>query len=108
MRGPGRIFCRGFCNARAPDELLEVHVSQVLDKLLALAAKQNVTGTVDPAEPGAEPAGPVEEPLPPHHQEAYDAIAEGHFQTAIRKYTRQSRKILAISSPLTSADLTVL
>jgi len=47
--------------------LLEVHVTQVLDQLLILAAQQKVTGTVDPAEPGAEPAGPVEEPLPPRH-----------------------------------------
>ncbi|MBC7401730.1 MAG: hypothetical protein H7279_00915 [Microbacteriaceae bacterium] len=56
-----------------------MHVTQVLDKLLALAAQQNVTGTVGPAEPGSEPAGPVEEPLPPHHQEAYDGITKGHF-----------------------------
>lgn len=62
-------------------------MTQVLDQLLTLAAQQNVTGTVDPAEPGAEPAEPVEEPLPPHHQEAYDAIAEGDFETAIREYT---------------------
>jgi len=68
-------------------ELPEADVTQVLDQLLTLAAQQNVTGTVDPAEPGAEPAEPVEEPLPPHHQEAYDAIAEGDFETAIREYT---------------------
>ena len=68
-------------------ELPEADVTQVLDQLLTLAAQQNVTGTVDPAEPGAEPAEPVEEPLPPHHQEAYDAIAEGDLERAIREYT---------------------
>jgi putative thioredoxin len=28
----------------------------------------------------------VEEPLPPHHQEAYDAIANGDYDTAIKEY----------------------
>ena len=68
-------------------ELPETDVTQVLDQLLTLAAQQNVTGTVEPAEPGAVPTEPVEEPLPPHHQEAYDAIAGGDFETAIREYT---------------------
>lgn len=67
-------------------DLPEADVKQVLDQLLTLAAQQNVTGTVTPAEAGAEPAEPVEEPLPPHHQEAYDAIAAGDFETAIREY----------------------
>ena len=31
-------------------------------------------------------AEPVEEPLPPHHQEAYDAIAAGDFDAAIKEY----------------------
>ena len=68
-------------------ELPEADVTQVLDQLLTLAAQQNVTGTVELSEPGAEPAEPVEEPLPPHHQEAYDAIAAGDFETAISEYT---------------------
>lgn len=67
-------------------DLPEADVKQVLDQLLTLAAQQNVTGSVTPAEPGAEPAEPVEEPLPPHHQEAYDAIATGDFETAIHEY----------------------
>jgi hypothetical protein len=61
---------------------------------------------VDPAEPGAEPAEPVEEPLPPHHQEAYDAIAEGDFETAIREYTtaiaQDPRDQLAVDIALTA------
>lgn len=67
-------------------ELAEADVKQVLDQLLTLAAQQNVTGAVTPPEPGAEPVEPAEEPLPPHHQEAYDAIAVGDFETAIREY----------------------
>jgi len=67
-------------------DLPEADVKQVLDQLLTLAAQQNVTGTVTPDEPADEPAEPVEEPLPPHHQEAYDAIATGDFETAIREY----------------------
>ena len=62
-------------------------VRQVLEQVLAVAAQQNVTGTV-PA-PDADPdadAEPVEEPLPPHHQEAYDAIAAGDFAGAIKEY----------------------
>jgi len=59
-------------------------VRQVLDQVLELAAKNNVTGTV-PA--GTGPAAePVEEPLPPHHQEAFDAIAAGDYSTAISEY----------------------
>jgi len=61
----------------------------VLDQVLQLAAQQGVTGTVPaPAEGSADAvAEPVEEPLPPHHQEAYDAIAEGDYVTAIAEYT---------------------
>jgi putative thioredoxin len=74
-------------------------VRAVLDELLALATQNGVTGRLEvaPADPdadGAEPPEvpePVEEPLPPHHQEAYDAIASGDFATAVAEY----RKALA-------------
>ena len=72
-------------------ELAEADVKQVLEQLLTLAAQQNVTGTIDVAADGATdgavPAEPVEEVLPPHHQEAYDAIAAGDLEAAIREYT---------------------
>ncbi len=72
-------------------DLPEPDIKQVLEQLLALAAQQNVVGSVTanapPAEPGAAPAESVDEPLPPHHQEAYDAIAAGDLETAIREYT---------------------
>jgi len=63
-------------------------VRQVLDELLQLAAENGVTGTV-PAEgsdASAESAEPVEEPLPPRHQEAYDAIERGDYPAAIAAY----------------------
>lgn len=63
-------------------------VRQVLDQVLALAAQEGVTGTVtvDAAAAPDEKAEPVEEPLPPLHQEAYDAIAAGDYALAITKY----------------------
>nr|WP_194241580.1 tetratricopeptide repeat protein [Galbitalea soli] len=65
-------------------EYPEEEVRGVLDQVLELAQQNGVTGTV-PA--GAAPsAEPVEEPLPPHHQEAYDAIAAGDYDTAIAEY----------------------
>jgi len=73
----------------------EAQVRQVFDELLALAAQNGVTGTI-PMNPddaaGAESGdgeavpAPVEEPLPPHHQEAYDAIAAGDYAAAVAEY----------------------
>ena len=66
----------------------EAEVRQVLDQVLTLAKEQGVTGTL----PGGAGAGagaaaePVEEPLPPHHQEAFDAISAGDYATAIAEY----------------------
>jgi putative thioredoxin len=67
-----------------PDE----EVRLVLDQVLELGAQNGVTGSVPVGEAptSAEPAEPVEEPLPPHHQEAYDAIASGDYATAIAEY----------------------
>jgi putative thioredoxin len=76
----------------------EEEIRQVFDELLALAKQNGVTGTLpveggEPADPdapdaSAEPAEPVEEPLPPHHQEAYDAISQGDYATAISEYKK--------------------
>lgn len=65
----------------------EEELRAVFDQLLQAAAQQGVTGTIQPPEVGedGEPIAP-EEPLPPHHQEAYDAIAAGDFDTAIKEY----------------------
>jgi putative thioredoxin len=67
----------------------EEELRGVLTQVLELAAQQGVTGSVPaPSDsPDDAAAEPVEEPLPPHHQEAYDAIAAGDYPTAIAEYT---------------------
>jgi len=69
-----------------PGMLAEPELRDVFDQLLQLAASQNVTGSLDVADVDGEPVEEVEEPLPPHHQEAYDAISAGDFATAIKEY----------------------
>ncbi len=77
----------------------EAEVRRVFDELLALAVQNGVTGTIpvnqdagadaegaDPDAAPVEPAAPAEEPLPPHHQEAYDAIAAGDYAGAVAEY----------------------
>lgn len=57
----------------------------VLDQLLTLAAQNGVTGTVGGG--AAEPAPEAEEPpLPPRHQEAYDAIERDDLDAAVAAY----------------------
>jgi putative thioredoxin len=97
-------------------ELPDAEVRQVLEQVFTLAAQNEVTGVATVAEAGAAPAEPIEEPLPPHHQEAYDAIANGDFATAIAEYrtaiAQNPRDQLAIAglaqvsllSRLTTAD----
>jgi putative thioredoxin len=66
----------------------EAELGPVFDQVLQLAGQQGVTGTVPAGDAETIPeAEPVEEPLPPHHQEAYDAIATGDYATAIAEYT---------------------
>jgi putative thioredoxin len=79
-------------------------VRLVLDQVLELGKQNGVTGTVPAGEPpaaGEAPAAPAEEPLPPHHQEAYDAIAAGDYATAISEYktaiAQNPRDYLAIA-----------
>jgi putative thioredoxin len=56
--------------------------------------------TDEPAE-GEEGAEPAPEPLPPHHQEAFDAISAGDYPTAIAEYrkaiTENPRDQLAVA-----------
>ena len=63
----------------------EPEVRQVFDQVLELAAQNGVTATVsvDDTETSDEPA---EEPLPPLHQQAYDAISDGDFEAAATAY----------------------
>jgi putative thioredoxin len=61
----------------------EAEVRKVLDQVLELAAQNGVTGSVPTDGAASEPE---EEPLPPHHQEAFDAIAAGDYATAVAEY----------------------
>ncbi|GAB2449978.1 putative thioredoxin [Conyzicola lurida] len=85
-----------FVGLPSPEE-----IRAVLDQVLEVAKQQNVTGTVPVTEGDAAEAEPVEEPLPPHHQEAYDAIAAGDYVTAIAEYqlaiTQNPRDALAVA-----------
>lgn len=65
----------------------ETELRKVLDQVLELAAQNGVTGTLPGVEAGdGEAAEPEEEPLPPLHQEAYDAIIASDFPAAIKAY----------------------
>lgn len=82
----------------------EEQVRQVFDQLLQVAQQNGVTGSLDPnLAPGAdgEPAEPIEEPLPPLHQEAYDAISAGDYAAAVTAYKRaiaqNPRDVLAVA-----------
>ncbi|UTT61826.1 tetratricopeptide repeat protein [Microcella humidisoli] len=63
----------------------EPEVRQVLDQVLELAAQNGVTGSI-PVDGDEEGAEPVEPPLPPLHQEAYDAISAGDYAAAATAY----------------------
>jgi putative thioredoxin len=58
----------------------EPEIRAVLDQVLALAAKGGVTGKVTP--PTDDAGEPAEEPLPPLHQEAYDALGRNDIAGA--------------------------
>jgi putative thioredoxin len=79
----------------------DAEVRQVFDRVLELAAQNGVTGTVAAPPADGAPAAPVEEPLPPHHQEAYDAISAGDYATAVAEYktaiAQNPRDALAIA-----------
>jgi putative thioredoxin len=72
------------------DQAGREQVRALLDQVLAMAAANGVTGRVDgaPADPpgGPEPE-PAEPPLPPLHQEAYDAIQRDDLDAAAAAYT---------------------
>jgi len=77
----------------------EQELRDVIDQVLQLAAQNGVNGSL-PAGAEAAPDGSatpdseaeaaaqaaVDPPLPPHHQEAFDAIASGDFTLAIKEY----------------------
>ncbi len=61
-------------------------IRQVLDEVLRVAAENGVTGTLEVSE--EDPEEPAEEPLPPHIQEAYDAIEQQDFDAAIEAFKK--------------------
>jgi putative thioredoxin len=61
-------------------------VRAVFEQVLTLAAEEGVNGTLTVADGAAAAAEPEEEPLPPLHQEAFDAIAAGDYALAVTKY----------------------
>ncbi|MCU1480354.1 MAG: co-chaperone YbbN [Subtercola sp.] len=73
----------------------EQSIRDVFDQVVQLAAQNGVTGHALPQDgrvgaeaDGETPAEPVEEPLPPHHAEAFDAISQGDYKTAIAEYEK--------------------
>lgn len=71
----------------------EAQVRAYVDELLKLAVSQGVTGRVPLGENGAGPVddaadAEVESPLPPLHQEAYDAIERDDLGAAADAYAR--------------------
>ena len=73
----------------------EAQVRAVLTELLRVAAANGVTGTVDVGGDVADPEGdldPAEEPLPPLHQAAYDAIETGDYAAAVSAYEQALRE----------------
>jgi putative thioredoxin len=78
----------------------EQEIRPILDELLQLAVQHGVTGRVDIGAPAA--ADEQEEPpLPPLHQEAFDAIERGDLDTAAEAY----RKALAQNPADSDAEL---
>jgi putative thioredoxin len=66
----------------------EQQVRDVFAQLLQLAAQNGVSGTVavGDADAAGAPEEPVEEPLPPLHAEAFEAIESGDYARAITAY----------------------
>ena len=71
----------------------EPQIRQVLSELLRVAEANGVTGRHEGGDAvQQEEPEPVEEPLPPHHQAAYDAIDRGDFDAAVVAYETALRE----------------
>ena len=77
----------------------EAEIIPVLDQVLELAAKNGVTGVM-PA-PEGEEAAPQEPPLPPLHQEAFDALSRGDIPAAKAAYQQALKEAPADSDAAT-------
>ncbi len=66
-------------------------IQQVVEQFLAAAEANGVTGRIA-AEGQATAPEPEEEPLPPLHQKAYDAIEAGNYDEAVAAYAQALRE----------------
>lgn len=66
----------------------EAQVREVMTQLLTLAEQNGVTGLAVPAGGATAPAAPEPAPLPPLHQEAFDAAEKGDYPTAIAAWKK--------------------
>lgn len=64
----------------------DADVCQVLDQVLELAEQNGIVGVIPAGEGEPVEAEVVEPPLPPLHQEAYDAISDGDYAAAASAY----------------------
>ncbi|WP_323958750.1 tetratricopeptide repeat protein [Arthrobacter sp. JZ12] len=71
--------------------LAEPQVRSYLEELLKVAQANGVTGSLNNDAQGAGAQEPADQPLPPLHQEAFDAIEAGDYAAAAAAY----RKALA-------------
>jgi putative thioredoxin len=62
------------------------HVRAYVDELLKLAAQHGVTGRVDTGAPQEAAAAEEEQPLPPLHQQAFEAIERDDLDGAVAAY----------------------
>lgn len=67
------------------DQASREQVRDLLEQVLQMAVANGVTGRV-PVDDGAVPEEPAEPPLPPRHQEAYDAIERDDLDAAAAAY----------------------
>jgi putative thioredoxin len=68
--------------------LPEEQVKDVLEQVLAFAEQQGITGRVPVGDSDEAPAEPAPEPVPPLHQEAYDALETGDLAAAITAFEK--------------------
>lgn len=66
----------------------EEQVRQVFEQLLQVAAQNGVTGTLPTGDGGTATEAPEEPELPPLHAEAFAAIENGDYATAISAYEK--------------------
>jgi putative thioredoxin len=70
----------------------QAQVRQVLDQVLAAAKANGLAGSVPAGDVPDDDAVPTEPPLPPLHQEAYDALVQGDTATARSSYEQALRQ----------------